>query len=117
MLLFLAATAVAVSGGIIAVPSSRILQGPSTRTTIVGPDGSSISAYAPGGQIILSDTDTPALLAPAAPVVYAAPAVVAAPALVHAAGVIVDDLEGQYVPDNTEALYDDGSYKPDIYGY
>lgn len=26
-------------------------------------------------------------------------------------------LEGQYIPDNTERLYDDGSFKPWVYGY
>lgn len=26
-------------------------------------------------------------------------------------------LEGQYIPDNLESLYDDGSYKPWVYGF
>ncbi|VEN38292.1 unnamed protein product [Callosobruchus maculatus] len=36
----------------------NILQGPSTRTTVVGPDGSKIEAYAPGGRIDLEEHAT-----------------------------------------------------------
>lgn len=39
------------SAGIIA-DHSVILQGPSTKTTLVGPDGTHISAHAPGGQVV-----------------------------------------------------------------
>nr|CAH7741855.1 unnamed protein product [Callosobruchus chinensis] len=35
--------------------ASNILQGPSTRTIVVGPDGSKIEAYAPGGRINLEE--------------------------------------------------------------
>lgn len=115
VIVFFTVTVTIVSAGLVAVPSARILQGPSSRTTIVGPDGSSISAYAPGGQVILDGT--PALVAPASPVVYAAPAVAVAAPASPVRSVIAANLEGQYVPDNTEALYDDGSYKPEIYGY
>lgn len=52
-----------------------------------------------------------AYAAPApAPLAYAAPA----PVLVAPEG---SGLEGQYVPDNLESLYDDGSYKPWLYGF
>lgn len=46
----------------------------------------------------------PAVAAYAAPVPY-----VVAPA--------GSGLEGQYIPDNLESLYDDGSYKPWLYGF
>lgn len=58
---------------------------------------------------------------PAAPFAYAAPAAAPlayaaapAPLLVAPEG---SGLEGQYVPDNLESLYDDGSYKPWVYGF
>lgn len=35
-----------------AIPTGHVIQGPSSRSTIVGPDGSSISSVAPGGSII-----------------------------------------------------------------
>ncbi|KAJ3649040.1 hypothetical protein Zmor_020802 [Zophobas morio] len=124
--------------GLVAVPSVEVLQGPSSKTTLVGPDGSSISSVSPGGTVV---TDGQAVV-PAAPVVLAAspntvvagpagsvitshtlagPAVVpvAAPAVVAAAPLAVgpavalvgEGHEGEYIPDNTEQLYDDGSYK------
>lgn len=51
----------------------------------------------------------PAYAAYAAPAAYAAGPVVVAPA--------GSGLEGQYIPDNLESLYDDGSYKPWVYGF
>lgn len=58
------------------------------------------------------------LAAPAPPVVAPIAAVAAAPAAVAFAApategttVIPSEDEGQYVPDNLEKLYDDGSYK------
>lgn len=47
-------------------PSAKIIQGPSSKTTLIGPDGSIISAYAPGGQI--SHEEHPGYLAETAPV-------------------------------------------------
>lgn len=133
------------------------LQGPSTRTTVVGPDGSHIEAVAPGGRVETAvDVGLAAHTAPAAYVAHAAPAVVAARyaspylAAPYAAvptvhGVVSSayglapsvyshnliaspltasgypllaagsGLEGQYIPDYTEKLYDDGSYKGEIY--
>ncbi|KAL3287498.1 hypothetical protein HHI36_001968 [Cryptolaemus montrouzieri] len=32
-------------------------------------------------------------------------------------GLVGSGIEGQYVPDLTEHLYDDGSYKPHVYGH
>lgn len=80
----------AVNGGIIAHDHGAILQGPSTKTTLYGPDGSHISGHAPGGQVVHS-VDVgyaahtghvvahaePAVVAHVAPVVHHAPALVA----------------------------------------
>ncbi|RZC42542.1 hypothetical protein BDFB_010601 [Asbolus verrucosus] len=65
------------------VSSARILQGPSSRTTVVGPDGSAISSVSPGGSIVTEQHS--GVVAHAAPVVAAAPVVhaaYAAPAVV-----------------------------------
>ncbi|XP_023025867.2 uncharacterized protein [Leptinotarsa decemlineata] len=64
---FFAALA-ATSASVIA-PSARIIQGPSARATVAGPDGSVISSVAPGGQIIAEDHA--GYVAQAAPVVAA----------------------------------------------
>jgi hypothetical protein len=129
IILLLSLVAVA-RAGVVAVPSVEVLQGPSSKTTIVGPDGSAISSVAPGGTVV---TDGQAVV-PAAPVVLAAapatlvagpagsistthtlagPAVVAAAPVAVAPVVVagVEGHEGEYIPDNTEQLYDDGSYK------
>ncbi|RZC32141.1 hypothetical protein BDFB_003847 [Asbolus verrucosus] len=93
VVVFLAALACA-SAGIIASPAAQVLQGPSSRTTIVGPDGSAISAVAPGGSIVtdsqpavVAQTVAAAPLVAAAPVV-AGPAVVAAPSVLAARSVL-----------------------------
>ncbi|XP_044264816.1 uncharacterized protein LOC123011449 [Tribolium madens] len=110
----------------------EVLQGPSSKTKILGPDGSAIDAVAPGGTVV---TDGQAVV-PAAPAVLAAePATVVAgpagsiatshtlagPAVVPAVAPVVapaiapvlvaEGHEGEYIPDNSEQLYDDGSYK------
>lgn len=56
-----------------AVTAAKILEGPSTRTKVIGPDGSVIDAYAPGGKILLEGDSGPLLQA--APIVLAQPAV------------------------------------------
>lgn len=56
-----------------AVTAAKILEGPSTRTKVIGPDGSVIDAYAPGGKILLEGDSGPLLQA--APVVLAQPAI------------------------------------------
>lgn len=134
------------------VVTGAALQGPSTRTTLVGPDGSHIVAAAPGGRIdtavdagiaVVSHSG-PVVAAPAVlaaryqtfhagvPTVYAAgynalPSVIGSPYLAKtivaspltASGYPLlapgSGLEGQYVPDYTEKLYDDGSYKGEFY--
>ncbi|KAF7267676.1 hypothetical protein GWI33_019164 [Rhynchophorus ferrugineus] len=78
-------TCLAVSNaGWLAGPSAKILQGPSSKTTLVGPEGSVIAAHAPGGQII--HEEQPGFVAHAAPIVAPAPVVsYAAPAVAAAA--------------------------------
>ncbi|CAG9820854.1 unnamed protein product [Phaedon cochleariae] len=156
----LACLAVANAGPFL--PSTKILQGPSSRTTLVGPDGSVISAAALGGQVITEEhpgqvgyagpvVAAPALSYHSVPVVahsspivaHASPvvahsahtdAVIAGPSGTIATGrsfvagpvvapwtaqpghlIVPGSLEGQYVHDYTENLYDDGSYKPHLY--
>lgn len=125
---------VAVSkAGVLAVRTVEVLQGPGSKTTIVGPDGAQISSVAPGGSVVIDGSG----LAAAPAVLASSPAVVvgggpagsiitsytaAGPAVVAAAPIVAPiapaliasydgGLEGQYVPDNTEQLYDDGSYR------
>ncbi|KAG5879401.1 hypothetical protein JTB14_027224 [Gonioctena quinquepunctata] len=78
---FFAALA-ATNAGILA-PSARIIQGPSTRTTIAGPDGSVIDSVAPGGRIVTEEH--PGVVAQTGPLVstYAAHGIHALP--VHTA--------------------------------
>ncbi|XP_017774356.1 PREDICTED: uncharacterized protein LOC108561079 [Nicrophorus vespilloides] len=149
IVVFAAALALA-NGGVIApvgvvtqtivapVVKSSLIQGPSTSTHIVGPDGSQIIANAPGATIHTSEhvgavsevvapiapavvaktiVAAPALVA-AAPTFYAAaPALIASPVLPNGYPLLApgSGLEGQYVQDINEKLYDDGSYKGEIY--
>ncbi|XP_044747257.1 uncharacterized protein LOC123308594 [Coccinella septempunctata] len=65
-----------------AIPTGHVIQGPSSRSTIVGPDGSSISSAAPGGTIIADNNG--AIIAQGAPsaVISSAPRIaVAAPVI------------------------------------
>lgn len=55
-----------VQAGVI-YPSEKILEGPSSKVTLTGPDGSVIHAYLPGGKILTDDYSS--FLAQAAPVV------------------------------------------------
>ncbi|KAJ8963223.1 hypothetical protein NQ318_018689 [Aromia moschata] len=68
---FFAAIAAA-SAGLLA-PAASVLQGPSSRTTLVGPEGSVISSVAPGGQVITDSA--PGVVAYSAPAIAAAPLV------------------------------------------
>ncbi|XP_023309968.1 cuticle protein 16.5-like [Anoplophora glabripennis] len=95
------ATLAAAHAGLIA-PAAQILQGPSSRTTLVGPEGSVISSVAPGGQVITGSL--PGAVAYSAPVVaaapvvstYAAPAVVASPVVsAYSAPVVAGGLVGE----------------------
>ncbi|XP_072389852.1 uncharacterized protein [Diabrotica undecimpunctata] len=121
------------------IPTVEVLQGPGSKTLLIGPDGSAIDSAAPGGTVVTNDHGSglvaagPAILplgpeivvrSPAGSVItshsLAGPAVV--PAIAPAAETVISaaisvegsapqNAEGSYVPDNTEALYDDGSYK------
>ncbi|KAF7267680.1 hypothetical protein GWI33_019168 [Rhynchophorus ferrugineus] len=72
----------ACNAGLLVGPSAKVLQGPSSKTTLVGPEGSVISAHAPGGQIV--HEEHPGFVAHAAPVVaYVAPAVAHAAPSAH----------------------------------
>ncbi|KAF7267678.1 hypothetical protein GWI33_019166 [Rhynchophorus ferrugineus] len=76
------------NAGLLVGPSAKVLQGPSSKTTLVGPEGSVISAHAPGGQVV--HEEHPGVVAHVAPVVaHAAPTVAyAAPVIAHAAPVV-----------------------------
>ncbi|XP_045473975.1 uncharacterized protein LOC123680225 [Harmonia axyridis] len=98
--IFFAALAAASAGwvsplALSAIPTSHVIQGPSSRSTIVGPDGSSISSAAPGGTII-ADQNGGAIVAQGAPAAVISPAarlalvsspLVAAPAITSYAAV------------------------------
>ncbi|KAJ8924259.1 hypothetical protein NQ315_007051 [Exocentrus adspersus] len=106
-----------------AASAAVVLQGPSRKTTLIGPEGSVISAAAPGGQVIAEQHPGVVAHAAAVPQVIAAVLVepevaaiptaplLAAPPLLHT----VPAAEGQYLHDHSEALYDDGSYKPHLH--
>ncbi|XP_018563075.1 uncharacterized protein LOC108904860 [Anoplophora glabripennis] len=76
----------AVANAGILAPAAGILQGPSSRTTLVGPEGSVISSVAPGGQVITESL--PGAVAYSAPVVVASPVVSAYSAPVIAGGLV-----------------------------
>ncbi|XP_060536111.1 uncharacterized protein LOC132708028 [Cylas formicarius] len=96
----------AASAGVVVAPSTKIVQGPSTRTTVVGPDGSSITSSSPGGQIVQEETpavvarSAPVLAAAAPAVAYSAPAVAySAPALAYSAPVAAHSvISGYHAP-------------------
>lgn len=122
------------------IASEELIQGPSTKTRLLGPDGSQIAADAPGGRILANEV-IPVVALPVVGVkAIVAEPVIALPAqepvvaiakslepidiapivlntVAEAAPIVTetivssDDSEGQYVPDNIEKLYDDGSYK------
>lgn len=118
-----------------------VLEGPSTKAALIGPDGSHISAGFKGGVVVAPPQHTGAIsasVAPgyvahgyahAAPAVYSAPAAYSIPVAVPVAHAGYkgyhplapgSGLEGQWVPDYTEKLYDDGSYKGEavpVYGH
>lgn len=87
--MFVAVLAVA-NAGIIAHDHGAILQGPSTKTTLVGPDGSHISGHAPGGVVAHSvDVGYAAHTGHVAHVAHVAPVVAhVAPVVHHVAPVV-----------------------------
>ncbi|KAI4464848.1 dna-directed rna polymerase ii iii [Holotrichia oblita] len=140
-LLVLAAALAVASASVVPVAplaSTAIVEGPSSSAQVVGPDGSVIVAANPAGRIVASENVGVGAVGYSAPVVpavapvvsaYSAPvvsayhaafvgrALVASPLTasgysLFAAG---SGLEGQWIPDINEKLYDDGSYKGEIY--
>lgn len=73
--------------------SLEVVNGPSSRATVIGPDGSAINSFAPGGRIIAETNPgfvartAPAIAAPV-PALYSAPTLynagIAAPAFYNA---------------------------------
>ncbi|KAJ8922514.1 hypothetical protein NQ315_007544 [Exocentrus adspersus] len=98
-----------------------VIQGPGSKASVLGPDGSHISAAVGGGTVVappkaggvVSAAVAPGYVAPAAPVHFHSGVAAASLGLFGLPG---SGHEGQYVPDYTEQLYDDGSYKGDYYG-
>ncbi|XP_044747256.1 collagen alpha-2(I) chain-like [Coccinella septempunctata] len=123
------------------IPTVEVLQGPSSKTTLLGPDGSALNAAAPGGTVVTGGAAGlvpagPAVLGVGAPIAVrgpagaiitshslAGPAVVPAVAagapIVGARGIAIGALgdpddnghEGAYLGDISEAWHDDGSYR------
>lgn len=85
---------------------STVLQGPSSKTTLVGPDGSHISAHAPGGQVATTvDVGYAAHSGHIAPIVdHVAPIVAhvdpyithAAPGVAHSSIIRVDQIHSTH---------------------
>lgn len=139
-IVFAAALAVASAGVLAPLASSTVVEGPSSSASVVGPDGSAIVSSNPAGRIVASDSvgvaavgySAPLVAAPAvAPLVsaYHAPVVsgyhgavlgrslVASPLTASGYPLLApgSGLEGQWIPDINEKLYDDGSYHGEIY--
>ncbi|KAK4886638.1 hypothetical protein RN001_002909 [Aquatica leii] len=129
-----------IPGAIIDHGDSAVIQGPSSRSAVHGPDGSVIAADAPGGTVVAAKSS--GLVAhtgfvAAAPVVAHAAPFISAPVVRHSvvahhaplighAPVLRGSIgypyfapgsgiEGQYLHDFTETLYDDGQYHGEIY--
>lgn len=94
------------SAAVIAGPSGTITRSGLAAAPLAAP---AIAAYSAAAPLAYA---APALAAPA----YAAPAIAAAP-LARILAPAGSGLEGQWIPDINEKLYDDGSYKPHIYGF
>lgn len=123
------------------IPTVEVLQGPSSRTTVIGPDGSAVNAAAPGGQVVTGGAaglvpTGPAILGVVPPIAVRGPAgailtshSLAGPAVVPAvaAGIpavaagriavgVANDPDdnghqGAYLGDISEAGHDDGSWR------
>ncbi|KAB0798972.1 hypothetical protein PPYR_06852 [Photinus pyralis] len=117
------------------IDGGAIVQGPSSSTAVHGPDGSVIAADAPGGTVIAAPKSAgvvavapaAAVVAHAAPLIAAPAHIIGAPLIAHSSPLIArahlgypllapgSGLEGQYVHDYTETLYDNGQYHGEIY--
>ncbi|XP_045474002.1 uncharacterized protein LOC123680250 [Harmonia axyridis] len=139
--IFLAFSCLFVASQASLIPSVEVLQGPSSRTTLLGPDGSALNAAAPGGTVVTGGAAGlipagPAVLGIGAPIAVRGPAgavitshslggPAVVPGLVAAAPLVApgrialgvggdpDDNghEGAYLGDISEAWHDDGSYR------
>lgn len=105
-----------------------VITGPGAHASLVGPDGSHIAGAAAGGAVIAAPKAGGAIAAGVAPGHIA---------VGHGLGLGVgvvggwhggwhgglhplaagSGLEGQWIPDHTEQLYDDGSYKGEWLGH
>ncbi|KAK5643140.1 hypothetical protein RI129_006985 [Pyrocoelia pectoralis] len=117
------------------IDGGAVIQGPSSRTAVHGPDGSVIAADAPGGAVIAGPKSGGVVAAAPAAVVaspfIAGPHVVGGPlartVVAHSGPIVAgahfgyplfapgSGIEGQYVHDYTETLYDNGQYHGEIY--
>lgn len=110
-------------------PRGQIVQAPGTRGTVRGPDGSIVfvppSFAPPPGALLGTQVPNPGGFRGPPPFsAYAYAPRFAPQSLLQGAGLPVappsllqgSGVEGQYIPDNLEQLYDDGSYKPWLYG-
>lgn len=107
-----------------------VLQGPGARGALIGPDGSHISAAVAGGAVVAPPRPGGVVSAAIAPGHVAVGhglglgigPVIAAPGLLGLGGIGLghgglhplaagSGLEGQWIPDINEHLYDDGSYR------
>ncbi|KAK9722403.1 hypothetical protein QE152_g19664 [Popillia japonica] len=140
-LIVLAAALAVASASVVPVgrlASTAVVEGPSSSAQVVGPDGSVIVAANPAGRIVASETVGVGAVGYSAPVVpaiapvvsaYSTPVVSAYHVPVVARTLVASPLtasgyplfaagsglEGQWIPDINEKLYDDGSYKGEIY--
>ncbi|KAJ3649037.1 hypothetical protein Zmor_020799 [Zophobas morio] len=96
----------AAHAGVAPIDSAAVLAGPSG--TVVR---SGVAAYASP----VAYAAAPYAAYAAAPIVRSG--IVAAGPIAYAAVPAGSGLEGQWIPDITEKFYDDGSYKPHVYGY
>lgn len=100
-----------------AIPTGHIVQGPSSRTTVVGPDGSAISSVAPGGTIIADhDATIVSQAAPAAVISPSARHVVASSPIVTAHSALVAPAITSYAA-HVPAISTYAAHVPAITGY
>ncbi|GJQ86536.1 hypothetical protein Trydic_g10436 [Trypoxylus dichotomus] len=134
LIVLAAALAVATASVVPVAPlaSTSVIEGPSSSASVVGPDGSTIISANPAGRIVSSETVGVGAVGYTAPVVpvpavspvisaYQAPllarTLVASPLTASGYPLLApgSGLEGQWIPDINEKLYDDGSYRGEIY--
>ncbi|XP_045474033.1 uncharacterized protein LOC123680272 [Harmonia axyridis] len=101
-------------GAVIAGPSGAITANGLGHAAVVGPTGANLGL----GHAGIGLLGAPGLLAARGLGLGAiGPLGLAAHLDVGHGGLIGSGIEGQWVPDINEHLYDDGSYKPHVYGH